>query len=357
MSGLTDPLTEQTELPALRPMTAMHVPTRLRHGFIVLLAALLPAVAPPEALAQPHGAADYPSRPLRFIVPLPPGGGSDFVARLIGQKLGDAFGQQVVIDNRPGASGIIAADIVAKAVPDGYTLLLAIGAHAVNPALTKKLPFDTRKAFAAVSLLARSPIILSAHPSLAANNVRELVALARTRPGQVSVASFGYGAMSHLAAEQLKLYAGIDLLNVPYKGAGEAITHLLGGEVNLMFSSPASVLPQFKSGKLKALALTGKARARVAPDIPTFTEQGLPQVDADNWYGMLVTAGTPHAVVMKLNTELQRILRLPDVIERLALSVDGEPTGSSPAEFRAFFDAEIERWAKLVHDAKLRPQD
>ena len=311
----------------------------------------------PAGRAAASDAAAYPMRPIRFLVPLAPGGGTDFITRLIGQRLSESFGQQVVVDNRPGGNGIIAGEILAKAAPDGYTALMITGAYVVNPALFRKMPFDTLKAFDAVTLLARSPIILSAHPAAGVASVHELVALAKAKPGQVSFASFGYGAVSHLAGEQLRLAAQIDLLNVPYKGAGDAINNLLGGQVNLMFSSPAPVLPHVKTGRLKALALTGESRARAAPDIPTFAEQGYAQVDAENWYGVVVTAGTPQPVIAKLHAELMRILRLPDMIERLAQSADAEAVGTSPAELRIFMETEMARWAKLVRAANLRQQD
>ena len=328
----------------------------------LVFAACAAAIAISDACAQAKrapaaDAGTYPGRPLRFLVPLAPGGGTDFITRLLAQRMTEALGQQVVVDNRPGGNGIIAGEILAKSAPDGHTLLMVTGGYVVNPALFKKLPFDTLKAFDAVTLLARSPIILSAHPSTGVSNVSELVALAKAKPGQVSFASFGYGAMSHLAGEQMKLAAQIDLLNVPYKGAGDAINSLLGGQVNLMFSSPAAVLPQFRAGRLKALALTGRSRARAAPDIPTFAESGYPQVDADNWYGVVVTGGTPKSVIAKLHAEILRILRMREVIERLAQSADAEPVGTSPAEFRSFMETEMARWAELVQAARLRPQD
>lgn len=299
----------------------------------------------------------YPNKPIRIIVPYASGGGTDLITRLIGQRLSESWGQQVVVDNRPGGNGIIAGEILTKAVPDGYTVLLITGGFTVNPALFKKMPFDTLKAFDPVTLLARSPIILSAHPAVGVANLSELVALAKSRPGQVTFASFGYGAMSHLAGEQFKLAAKIDLLNVPYKGAGEAVSNLLGGQVNLMFSAPAAVLAHFSTGKLKPLAVTGAARARAAPDIPTFTELGYPQVDADNWYGMALPAGTPKFVLAKLHAELMRILRLPDLIMKLAQSLDAEPIGNSPEQFGRYMRTEIEHWKDLVRAANLKQQD
>jgi tripartite-type tricarboxylate transporter receptor subunit TctC len=318
----------------------------------ILLASVLLVVVGTAAAQQ-----DYPSKPIRIVVPYASGGGTDLITRVIGQRMSESWAQQVVVDNRPGGNGIIAGEILTKAAPDGYTVLLITGGYTVNPALFKKIPFDTLKAFDAVTLLARSPIILSAHPALGVASLGELVALAKAKPGQVSFASFGYGAMSHLAGEQLKLAARIDLLNVPYKGAGEAINNLLGGQVNLMFSSPAAVLSHFNAGKLKPLAVTSAARARAAPDIPTFAELGYPQVDADNWYGLAVPAGTPKPVIFKLHAEMARILRMPDVIATLAKSLDAEPAGTSPEQFRSFLQTEIEHWTNLVRAAKLQQQD
>ena len=318
----------------------------------ILVASMLAAFAGACAAQE-----TYPAKPIRIIVPYAAGGGTDLITRLIGQRMSESWGQQVVVDNRPGGNGIIAGEIVTKAAPDGYTLLLLTGGFTVNPALIKKMPFDALKAFDAVTLLARSPVILSMHPSVGVANLSQLVTLAKARPGQVSFASFGYGAMSHLAGEQFKLAARIDLLNVPYKGAGEAINNLLGGQVNLMFSSPAAVLAHFTAGRLKPLAVTGGARVRAAPDIPTFTELSYPQVDADNWYGVALPAGTPKSVRAKLHAELMRILRMPEMIAKLAQSLDAEPVGTSPEQFASFLQTQVEHWTTLVRAANLKQQD
>ena len=319
----------------------------------MIAAASAPLLAQPRAGAAESG---YPARPIRLLVPLAPGGGTDFVARLLAQRLGEAWGQQVVVDNRPGGSAIIATELLAKSNPDGHTLLLTTMAHVVNPSLFSKLPYDSVKAFAPVILLAQAPSILSAHPAVPATNVKELVALAKAKPGQISYASFGIGATSHLTGELLKHAAGIDLLHVPYKGAGEAVGYLLSGQVNLMFSSPASVVPQFKAGKLRALASTAKQRLRALPDLPTFAEQGYPEVNATNWYGVLVPAGTPQPVIARLNSELARILQVPEVSERMQQVLDAEPIGSSPAQFGGFLQAERERWAKVIRAANIKPR-
>ena len=320
----------------------------------VLFFALSLLAAP--ALAQPAGVTSYPTKPIRFIVPFAAGGGTDFMTRLFGQKLSEAWGQQVVIDNRPGAAGILGTDIAAKAVPDGYTLVMASGSHNANPSLYKKLPYDSIRDFAPVSLIATVPVVLTAHPSVAANTARELVMLAKAKPAQLSYASFGVGAVSHLAGELLKKSAGVDIVHVPYKGAGDAISNLLGGQVQLMFSSPASVVQLLKSGKLKGLAVTGAKRQQAAPDIPTFTEAGLPQVDVSEWYGVLVPAGTPKPIVAKLSAEIVRILRMPDVSERIAQTQFAEPVGSTPEGFARFIETESSRLAKVIREANIRAE-
>ncbi len=320
----------------------------VRIALVVLLCGLID-----EAPAQ-GATTNYPNKPIRFIVPFAPGGGTDFMTRLFGQKLFDAWGQQVVVDNRPGAAGIIGSDIAAKAAPDGYTLVMASGSHNVNPSLYKKLPYDSIKDFAPVTLLATVPIVLSAHPSVAATSARDLVEIAKAKPGQLSYASFGVGAISHLAGELLKTSAGVDILHVPYKGAGDALSNLLAGQVQLMFSSPAAVVPQFKAGKLKGLAVTGAKRQQAAPEIATFAEAGLPQVDVGEWYGVLAPAGTPKETVAKLRNELARILRTPEITERIALAQFAEPAGGSPEDFAHFIATETAKLAKVIRDANIR---
>ena len=316
------------------------------------LAMALTCVCADGAAAQ--SGTTYPTKPIRFIVPFAPGGGTDFMSRLFGQKLAEAWSQQVVVDNRPGAAGILGTEIAAKAPADGYTIVMASGSHNVNPSLYRKLPYDSIRDFAPVTLIAIVPIVLSAHPSVAASSARELVALAKAKPGQLSYASFGVGAVSHLGGELLKKTAGVDILHVPYKGAGDAISNLLAGQVQLMFSSPASVVPQFKAGKLKGLAVTGTRRQPAAPDIPTFAEAGLPQIDVNEWYGVLAPAGTPKAIVAKLRDEIVRILRTPEITDRIAATQFAEPVGSTPEEFARFIASESARLAKVIGDANIR---
>ena len=298
----------------------------------------------------------YPAKAIRFIVPFAPGGGTDFMTRLFAQKLSDAWGQQVVVDNRPGAAGILGTDLAAKAAPDGYTLVMASGSHNVNPSLYKKLPYDSIRDFAPVTLIATVPIVLSAHPAVAASSASELITLAKTKPGQLSYASFGVGAISHLAGELLKASAGVDIVHVPYKGAGDAMSNLLAGQVQLMFSSPASVVPQFKAGKLRGLAVTGTHRQPAAPDIPTFTEAGLPQVDVSEWYGVLAPAGTPKPLVARLGNETARILRTPEVSQRIAQAQFAEPVGGTPEQFARFIETESAKLAKVIREANIRAE-
>ena len=302
------------------------------------------------------GAQEYPSRPIRLIVPFAAGGGTDFVGRLFAQKLAEVWAQQVVVDNRPGAAGILGSDLAAKATPDGYTLLMGSGSHNVNPSLYSKLPYDTRRDFAPVTLIALVPIVLSAHPAVAARDAKELIALARSQPNKLAYASFGVGAISHLAGELLKSAGRVEIVHIPYKGAGDAIGNLLGGQVQLMFSSPAAVVPQFKAGKLKGLAVTGNQRQKAALEIATFAEQGLAAVDVSEWYGVLVPAHTPASVIGRLRSEIVRILRAPDVSERLAASQFAEPVGSTPEQFAAFIDTEMTKLASVIREAGIRAE-
>ena len=302
------------------------------------------------------GAQEYPSRPIRLIVPFAAGGGTDFVGRLFAQKLAEVWAQQVVVDNRPGAAGILGSDLAAKATPDGYTLLMGSGSHNVNPSLYSKLPYDTRRDFAPVTLIALVPIVLSAHPAVAARDAKELIALARSQPNKLAYASFGVGAISHLAGELLKSAGRVEIVHIPYKGAGDAIGNLLGGQVQLMFSSPAAVVPQFKAGKLKGLAVTGSQRQKAAPEIATFAEQGLASVDVSEWYGVLVPARTPAPVIGRLHSEIVRILRAPEVSERLAASQFAEPVGSTPEQFAAFIETEIAKLANVIREAGIRAE-
>ena len=322
-----------------------------------LLAALLLGIAYASADAQTRSdtPAHDPSKPLRIVVGFPPGGNSDFVARAVGRGLGELWGQQVIVDNRPGAGGNVAAEIVAKAPPDGHTLLLGVFAHAVNPSLYAKLPFDALRDFAPVILCASSANILVVHPSLPAKTVRELIALAKAKPGAITYASAGNGTASHLAGELLKMRAGIDIVHVPYRGTGLAHTDLMGGRVTMFFAAMAGTLPSVQAGRLRALGVTTIKRWPGAPSVPTMVEAGMPGFEVNSWSGLLVPAGTPKEIVVRLNTEVARILRSPETAERL-YSFGAEAIDNTPEEFAAYISAEFVKWAKVVKAAGLRAE-
>ena len=293
----------------------------------------------------------YPVRPIRFVVAFPPGGGTDIIARSIAQKLAERTAQQVVVDNRPGAGGNIGTDIVAKSAPDGYTLLMgSAGPLAINASLFAKMPFDPIKDLAPVTLAASTPNVLVVHPSLKAATVNDLIALAKARPGEINFASSGHGTPAHLAGELFNSMAGVRMVHVPYKGAAPALADLLGGQVQLMFSTMPPALPHVKDGKLRALAVTSAKRSPAAPELPTVGEIALPGFEANTWHGVVVPAGTPGAIVARLNREIVAILHLPDVVERLSAQ-GAEPVGSTPEEFAAYIRAETVNWARVVRES------
>jgi tripartite-type tricarboxylate transporter receptor subunit TctC len=306
-------------------------------------------IAAPIAHAQ-----TYPAKPIRFIVPFPPGGGNDTIARQIGQRLTAVLGQQVPVDNRPGAGGTIGADLAARAAPDGYTMFLAgVATHGINPNLRRKLPYDPLKDFDAVSLIASAPLLVVVHPSLPVKSVKELVALAKARPGQINYASNGAGGSSHLAVEMFRMMTGTDMVHIPYKGLSPALTDLLSGEVQLMFSSAVAMLPQVKAGRLRAIAMTGAKRSPAIPDIPTVAEAGVRGYETGSWYGVVVPAGTPKIAIDTLSREIINFVRLPETMERMN-SEAVIPVGSTPAEFTAHIKSELERWARVVKQANVR---
>jgi len=316
----------------------------IRHA--MLAAAMLPAGI---AIAQP-----YPSKPIRFIVPFPAGGIADVMARVFGQKFNDAWGQPVVIENRPGAGGNIGAEAVAKSPPDGYTLVMgSIGTHSVNISLFSRMPFDPVRDFAPIALVIKSQNLLVVHPSVPAKTVQELIALARARPGQLAYASAGNGTAGHLAGELFKAMAKIDIVHIPYKGNVPAITDLIGGQTSMTFATMPTVLPQVKADRLRALAVTGAQRSSALPNAPTVAEAALPGFEVTNWIGVFAPAGTPADIVAKLNAEIMRIMRLPDVEPRLA-SEGAQFTPNTPNEFAAFVKSEIAKWGKVIRDAGLR---
>ena len=290
----------------------------------------------------------FPSRPIRMICPFPPGGTTDLVARLVAQKFTEAWGQQVVVDNRPGAGGVIGTEMVAQAAPDGYTILLgSITTHAVNPALYKNLKFDPVKDFAPVSLVVSSPQLLAVHPSVPAKSVKELIALAKAKPGQYNYASAGTGTSPHLTFELFRSMAGIDVVHVPYKGTGPAITDLVGGQVQMMITGVVALMPHVKSNRLRALGVTSAKRVAALPDVPTVAESGVPGFDVSSWFGVFLPARTPRPIVMKMNEEIRKILANPDVRQRL-IDQGADPASNTPEEFAAYVKAEMARWGQVV---------
>ena len=319
-------------------------------------AGLLLSVAACVANAQTRvDTLQYPSKPIRILVGFPPGGNSDFVARAVGRGLGELWGQQVIVDNRPGAGGNVAAEIVAKSPADGHTLLLGVFAHAVNPSLYAKLPFDAIKDFAPVILCASSANILVVHPSLPVKSVKELIALAKARPGAITYASAGNGTASHLAGELLKMLAGINIVHVPYRGTGPAHTDLMGGRVTMFFAAMAGTLPYVQAGRLRALGVTTLKRWPGAMNVPTMVETGVPGFEVNSWSGLLAPAGTPKEIVVRLNTEVARILRSRETAERL-YSFGAEAIDNTPDEFAAYINSEFVKWAKVVKNAGLRAE-
>jgi len=298
-------------------------------------------------------AQQYPAKPIRLVVGFAAGGPSDVAARTIAQKLTEKWGQQVIVDIRPGAGGNIASEIVAKAPADGYTLLEPAFAHAVNPFLYSKLPFDTLKDFAPVLLFASIANVLVVHPSIPAQSVKELIAFAKTRPGQLSYGSSGNGTASHLAGELLNLMGGIKIAHIPYKGLAPAHTEVMGGQIGLLFDGIVTGIPAVKAGRLRALAVTTVKRWQGTPDIPTMSEAGLTGFEVNSWYGLIAPAGTPREIIMTLNTEVARSLREPDARERL-YSIGAEPMNNTPEEFAAYINAEMAKWSKVVKTAGIR---
>lgn len=316
---------------------------RIAHLANFSLFALLISFLPVSVLAEV-----YPSKPIRIVAPFPPGGPADILSRIIGHKLSQSWGQQVIVDNRPGAGGNIGADLVAKAAPDGYTLLLGfVGTHAINASLYAKMPYDNVKDFEPVSQIAAVTIVLVVHPSVPALSIKELIALAKSKPGQLTFGSPGNGTPQHLAGQLFNTMADVDMLHVPYKGAVPALTDLLGGQVSMIFSSMPPALPLVKTGKIRALGVTSATRSPAAPAIPTITESGLPGYEVNNWYGILAPRGTPKEIVSKLNAEIVKILNMPDVKESLAVQ-GAEPVSGTPEQFAAYIKEETEKWAKIV---------
>jgi tripartite-type tricarboxylate transporter receptor subunit TctC len=312
---------------------------------------MLPALT----LAAPALAQQYPLRAVRIVAPFPPGGGLDLIARALGQKLALALGQSVIIDNRAGADGMIGTEQVARSTPDGYTLLISsTGPMVINPALNLKMPYDTLKDFAPITLVVVQPLCLVVHPSLPVKSVKELVALAKARPGQLNYGSGGIGNGAHLAGELFKTATGVDIVHVPYKGAAPAVVDLLAGQVHIMLNSIPVLLPHIRAGKLRALAVGADSRMVILPEVPTMREAGVGKFDANSWYGFFAPAGTPPDIVGRLNAESAKILRSQEM--RDFLSPQGaEPVGNSTEEFAAHIRAELAKWVQAVKVAGVKP--
>lgn len=311
---------------------------------------LLGLIASHAALAQ-----TWPAKPVRVVVPFPPGGGTDIVARMVTPKMAQILGQPFVIENRAGAGGNIGTELVAKSPADGYTLLVASASTAINTTLVPNLSWAFPRDFAPVVLMVVNNHLLAAHPSVPANNVRELLALARAKPGQVTYASYGNGSSAHLTAELFKLMAGVELLHVPYKGAAPAVNDLLGGQVNIIFADVAALLSHIKSGKLKALGIGAVKRFEGLPDVPTIDESGVPGFEAGGFLGLVAPAGTPQAAIQALNAAAQTSLALPEVRDRL-LGLASPPVGGTPEQFASHLKGEIDKWARVIRAANIKPE-
>jgi tripartite-type tricarboxylate transporter receptor subunit TctC len=318
----------------------------MRRGLSCAIGLAIAAAASPAVAA-------YPERPVRLVVPVAAGGGNDIVARMIAQKLTESWGRQVVVDNRPGAATAIGAEIVARAVPDGYTVMLVSVSFAINASVATRLPFDSVKDFAPITLAARVPQILVVHPALPATSVSDLIALAKQRPGEINYASAGSGSSTHLAMELLLDKAGIALNHVPYKGTAPALTDLLAGQVQVMFDAIPPSLPHIRSGRIRPIAIGSAERSASMPDLPTVGESGVPGYAFTSWFGIFAPGGTPRALVDRLNGELVRIVRLPDIRERL-LAMGVEPIGSTPDELGRHLAGEIKQWSDIVQRRHIR---
>jgi tripartite-type tricarboxylate transporter receptor subunit TctC len=320
----------------------------MRHGLTMALLLSAAAAGGPVA-SQP-----YPAKPIRMIIGFPPGGGTDIIGRIVAQRLSDVLGQQILPDNRGGAAGQIAAELAAKAPPDGYTVMMAhIAAISILPSLVARLPYDPQKDFSPISLVAIGPNLLVVHPSLPARSVKELVALAKARPGQLYFASPGSGSVQHLAGELFNLEAKVNMVHVPYKGSGQSIVDLVAGYVHLNFDSVPPVLPHVRTGRLRALAVTSEKRFSILPEIPTVTESGVAGFDLSTWWGLVAPAAVGKDIIARLEAETVKLLRQPDVKEKIAFA-GADTVGNTAAEFAAFIRAERAKYARIVKDANIR---
>jgi tripartite-type tricarboxylate transporter receptor subunit TctC len=316
---------------------------------ITALLAALVLVVPATASAQA-----WPAKPIRLIVPSPPGDGSDLMARAVGQRLSEVLGQQVVVDNRPGAGGRLGTELAAKAPADGYTLIMGnAGSHAINSALYKELPYDIERDFVAVTQVMRAPNVLVINPSLPAGSVKELIALFKANPGKYSYGSGGNGSSAHLSAELFKSMAGVDVVHVPYKGATPALTDLIAGQVALFMGNLPPAIGHIRQGRVKALAVTTAQRSSLVPDLPTVAESGLPGFETVAWFGLFAPAGTPREIVQRLADETAKLVQRPEIREVIA-NLGGEPVGNSPAAFAAIVKSDLAKWRKVVSDANVK---
>jgi len=328
-----------------------HMFTKTAHRLLTFAAAALVGMTCiPERAAAQSPADRYPSKPIRIVVPFAPGGSADIITRIVAQRMAESFGQPVVVENKPGASSIIGTGFVAKAAPDGYTLLVVVSNHITNPSMQAKLPYDTLKDFQAVSLLARTPVVVYAHPSFAASNLKEMLALSKSKPGTVSFGSAGIGSVTHLTGEMLKLREGYDMQHIVYRGGAPALADVLAGHIPLTFATVGQALPQYQAKQLRALGISSEKRYPSVPEIPTFREQGIDIVSTE-WYAMLAPSGTPPAIIAKLNTEVRRILALPGLGERMSAI---ELISSTPEELEAFLRSEMKQWAPVIQKLGLK---
>jgi tripartite-type tricarboxylate transporter receptor subunit TctC len=318
---------------------------RVRFLFVLAAATLLATLS---ATTSAQSSAGYPNRPVKLVIPFPPGGPLDIIGRAIAQKASEDWGQSVVVDNRPGAGGNIGADIVAKSPPDGYTIVMgALSTHAVNPSLYGKMPYDAVKDFAPISLVAITPNVLVVNATLPVNSAKDFIAYAKANSGKLAFGSGSNGSAGHLAGELFKVDTGTDIVHVPYKGGAPATQALLAGDTQFMFDNLANAMPQVKAGKLKALAVTTAERSKLAPDLPTMAEAGLPGFDISTWFGLLAPAGTPKDVIAKWNAEVTKILNSPEMRDRLTAQ-GAEPAPTTPEQFAAFIQVEIPKYARIV---------
>jgi len=321
-----------------------------------MLALIMPAAVAWAGYVAPVAAQPaFPSKPLRIISPFPPGGGNDALCRIIAHRLNESLRQQVIVENRAGANGIVGTEVAARSAPDGYTIVLIPSGHAVNATLYRKLPYDSIRDFSPITLAGSSPLVLAVHPSLPVKNIKELIALARSRPGQLTYGSAGIGSSGHLGGALFEALTGTRMLHIPYKGMSVAITDLVSGQISLTFGTSLSVVPQVRAGRLRALATTGAKRSPALPDLPTVAEAGVPGYEASLWYGFVGPARMPAEIVQRLNSAIVAVLQLPDVRERLA-SQGVDPQYNTPEEFAKLLAADLERWAKVLQRAGIQPE-